>query len=78
MSGKVESARNERVVTSVLSRSTCFYFLYSYGGTERLFSGTLYPRVLRSRCLIVINVASSGITSLLFLRGRLILKFTFN
>ncbi|XP_057418166.1 uncharacterized protein LOC130712347 [Lotus japonicus] len=60
----------ERVVTSVLSNSGGFYFLYGYGGTGKTFVWNTLSASLRSKGLIVLTVASSGIASLLLPGGR--------
>ncbi|XP_057445063.1 uncharacterized protein LOC130737334 [Lotus japonicus] len=60
----------ERVVTSALSNSGGFYFLYGYGGTEKTFVWNTLSASLRSKGLIVLTVTFSGIASLLLPGGR--------
>lgn len=47
-----------------------FYFLYGYGGTGKTFIWNTLSSGLRSEGHIVVNVASSGIASLLLPGGR--------
>ena len=47
-----------------------FFFLYGYGGTEKTFIWKTLSTAIGSKGLIVINVASSGITSLLLPGGK--------
>jgi ATP-dependent DNA helicase PIF1 len=60
----------QRVMTSVLSDTGEFYFLYGYGGTGKTFLWKTLSAALRSQGKIVINVASSGIASLLLPNGK--------
>ncbi|GAU30751.1 hypothetical protein TSUD_145490 [Trifolium subterraneum] len=59
-----------KVMTSVLSESGEFYFLYDYGGTGKTFLWKTLSAALRSEGKIVLNVASSGIASLLLPNGK--------
>ncbi|MCH84497.1 ATP-dependent DNA helicase PIF1 [Trifolium medium] len=57
-------------MTSVLSGYGKFFFLYGYGGTGKTFLWRTLSAALRSQGKIVINVASSGIASLLLPNGK--------
>ncbi|XP_076920615.1 ATP-dependent DNA helicase RRM3-like [Bidens hawaiensis] len=46
------------------------FFIYGYGGTDKTFLWKTLASSVRSKCLIVLNVASSGIASLLLTGGR--------
>ncbi|XP_016199191.1 uncharacterized protein LOC107640155 [Arachis ipaensis] len=48
-----------------------FFFVYGYGGTEKTFLWNLMSAEIRSRGDIVLNIASSGIASLLLPNGRM-------
>jgi hypothetical protein len=58
------------IMKSVLSQDGQFYFLYGYGGTGKTFMWKTLSAALRSQGKIVINVASSGIASLLLPGGK--------
>ncbi|PNX72649.1 ATP-dependent DNA helicase PIF1, partial [Trifolium pratense] len=60
----------QQIMTSVLSGSGQFYFLYGYGGTGKTFLWKTLSAGLRAQGKIVINVASSGIASLLLPNGK--------
>ncbi|MCH79313.1 ATP-dependent DNA helicase PIF1 [Trifolium medium] len=60
----------ETIMTSVLSATGQFYFLYGYGGTGKTFLWKTLSAALRSQGKIVLNVASSGIASLLLPNGK--------
>ncbi|MCH79884.1 ATP-dependent DNA helicase PIF1 [Trifolium medium] len=60
----------QKIMTSVLSESGEFYFLYGYGGTGKTFLWKTLSAALRSQGKIVLNVASSGIASLLLPNGK--------
>jgi len=55
---------------SVGSEDGGFFFLYGYGGTGKTFIWKTLSTGVRSKGLIVLNVASSGITALLLPCGR--------
>ncbi|XP_016168222.1 ATP-dependent DNA helicase PIF2-like [Arachis ipaensis] len=48
-----------------------FFFVYGYGGTGKTFLWNLMSAEIRSRGDIVLNIASSGIASLLLPNGRM-------
>ncbi|XP_027357259.1 uncharacterized protein LOC113866646 [Abrus precatorius] len=54
------------IMNSVLNKSGDFFFLYGYEGTGKTYIWNTLSVALRSKRLIVLNVASSGIASLLF------------
>ncbi|XP_057450068.1 uncharacterized protein LOC130741240 [Lotus japonicus] len=58
-----------QVLNSVLSNNGGFFFLYGFGGTGKTFLWKTLSAALRSKGLIVLNVASSGIASLLLPGG---------
>lgn len=58
------------IMEAVSTGSGGFFFLYGYGGTGKTFLWKTLSAGLRSQRLIVLNVASSGIASLLLPRGR--------
>ncbi|MCH80586.1 ATP-dependent DNA helicase PIF1 [Trifolium medium] len=60
----------QKIMTSVLGGSGEFYFLYGYGGTGKTFLWKTLSAALRSLGKIVLNVASSGIASLLLPNGK--------
>jgi len=47
-----------------------FFFLYGYGGTGKTFMWKTLSIAIRSKGLIVLNVAFSGIASLLLPGGK--------
>ena len=53
------------IMTAVLSKKGGFFFLYGYGGIGKTFMWKTLSAGLRSKGMIVLNVASSGIASLL-------------
>jgi len=55
---------------SVGSDNGGFFFLYGYGGTGKTFIWKTLSVAVRSKGLIVLNAASSGITTLLLPGGR--------
>ncbi|EOA29136.1 hypothetical protein CARUB_v10025405mg, partial [Capsella rubella] len=60
----------DKIMGAVLGKKGGIFFVYGFGGTGKTFMWkTLYAAV-RSRGLIAINVASSGIASLLLEGGR--------
>nr|XP_043616290.1 ATP-dependent DNA helicase pif1-like [Erigeron canadensis] len=58
------------ILSSVAANSGGVYFLYGYGGTGKTFVWKTLSAALRSKRKIVLNVASSGIASLLLNDGR--------
>jgi len=58
-------------MTAVLSEVGGFFFLYGYGGTGKTFMWKTLSTAIRSKGLIVLNVASSGIASLLLPGGKI-------
>lgn len=61
---------NETIITAVESGVGGMFFLYGFGGTGKTFLWSLLGAALRSVGMIVLNVASSGIASLLLQGGR--------
>lgn len=64
-----KSVVHETVLGDVSLHNGGLFFVYGYGGTDKTFLWRALSTKLRSKGDIVINVASSGITSLL-LPGR--------
>ncbi|XP_025616692.1 uncharacterized protein [Arachis hypogaea] len=60
----------DKIVTAVYCDEGGFFFVYGHGGTGKIFLWNLMSVEIRSRGDIVLNVASSGIASLLFPNGR--------
>ncbi|XP_019200269.1 PREDICTED: uncharacterized protein LOC109193896 [Ipomoea nil] len=60
----------EEVLTDIESKSGGFFFVYGYGGTSKTFLWRALSSALRRKGEIVLNVASSGIASLLLPGGR--------
>jgi len=60
----------ENIMTVVLSQVGSFFFLYGYGGTGKTFMWKTLSTTIRSKGLIVLNVASSSIASLLLPGGK--------
>jgi ATP-dependent DNA helicase PIF1 len=58
------------VMKSVEAQDGQFYFLYGYGGTGKTFMWKTLSAAIRAQGKIVINVASSGIASLLLPGGK--------
>ena len=58
-------------MTAVLNDCGGFFFLYGYGGTGKTFIWNTLSSALQSQRKIVLNVASSGIASLLLPGGRI-------
>jgi len=58
------------IMTAVLSKKGGFFFLYGYGGIGKTFMWKTLSAGLRSQGMIVLNVASSGIASLLLPGGK--------
>lgn len=60
----------DEIMNCVMGGSSGFFFLYGYGGTGKTFLWKTLSAGIRSNGLIVLNVASSGIASLLLSGGR--------
>ncbi|XP_057455303.1 uncharacterized protein LOC130746629 isoform X1 [Lotus japonicus] len=58
------------IMKAVLSDSGGMYFLYGFGGTGKTYLWNTLSAAIRAQGLIVLNVASSGIASLLLPGGR--------
>ncbi|XP_031091108.1 uncharacterized protein LOC115996106 [Ipomoea triloba] len=58
------------VISNVYSNKGGLYFVYGYGGTGKTFLWRALSAYIRAKGQIVINVASSGIASLLLPGGR--------
>ena len=59
-----------RIMTTVNSDVGNFFFLYGYGGTGKTYLWKLLSAVVRAKGMIALNVASSGIASLLLPGGK--------
>lgn len=60
-----------KIVSDVLSNSGGFFFLYGYGGTGKTYVWHTLSAAIRSKGMVVLNVASSGIASLLLPGGKI-------
>ncbi|XP_057811274.1 uncharacterized protein LOC131025497 [Salvia miltiorrhiza] len=60
----------DTVINATQSNSGGMFFIYGYGGTGKTFIWNTLSAALRSKGEIVLNVASSGIASLLLPGGR--------
>jgi len=60
----------EDIMTTVLSKKGGLFFLYGYGGTRKTFMWKTLLAALRSKGMIVLNVTSSGVASLLLPGGK--------
>uniref|UniRef100_A0A0D3BGQ9 ATP-dependent DNA helicase n=1 Tax=Brassica oleracea var. oleracea TaxID=109376 RepID=A0A0D3BGQ9_BRAOL len=60
----------EEIIDAVIGKRGGVFFVYGLGGTGKTFLWRLLFAAIRSRGEIVLNVASSGITSLLLQGGR--------
>ncbi|XP_057720223.1 uncharacterized protein LOC130934697 [Arachis stenosperma] len=60
----------DKVIDCVLNKRHGFFFVYGFGGTGKTFLYRVLSARLRSEKKIVINVASSGIASLLLPGGK--------
>ncbi|XP_057432625.1 uncharacterized protein LOC130725408 [Lotus japonicus] len=58
------------IMKAVLSQSGGLFFLYGFGGTGKTYLWNTLSAAVRAEGLIVLNVASSGIASLLLPGGR--------
>ncbi|XP_061350222.1 uncharacterized protein LOC133295410, partial [Gastrolobium bilobum] len=60
----------DKIISAVSAGKGGFFFLYGFGGTGKTFIWNTLSAFVRSRAEIVLNVASSGIASLLLPGGR--------
>ena len=60
----------DEIMAAVASRKGGLFFVYGYGGTGKTFLWKTLASAVRCRGEIVLNVASSGIASLLLSGGR--------
>ncbi|KAL4298937.1 uncharacterized protein [Arachis hypogaea] len=60
----------DKIIDCVLNKRHEFFFVYGFGGTGKTFLYRVLSARLRSEKRIVINVASSGIASLLLPGGK--------
>ncbi|XP_020961168.1 ATP-dependent DNA helicase PIF1-like [Arachis ipaensis] len=60
----------DEILNAVITDSGGFYFVYGHGGCSKTFIWNGLSSAIRSREKIVLNVASSGIASLLLPGGR--------
>ncbi|XP_035843997.1 uncharacterized protein LOC110931558 [Helianthus annuus] len=60
----------DQIIESVRKNKGVVFFLYGYGGTGKTFLWKTLSAAIRSKSEIVLNVASSGIASLLLSGGR--------
>ncbi|XP_061357242.1 uncharacterized protein LOC133301608, partial [Gastrolobium bilobum] len=60
----------EKIISAVSRGTGFFFFLYGFGGTGKTFIWNTLSTSVRSNGKIVLNVASSGIASLLLPGGR--------
>ncbi|KAI3507904.1 hypothetical protein L1887_22900 [Cichorium endivia] len=60
----------EDIITAINNNKGGLFFVYGYGGTGKTFLWKTLSTTLRSKRQIVLNVASSGIASLLLTGGR--------
>ncbi|XP_019157772.1 PREDICTED: uncharacterized protein LOC109154434 [Ipomoea nil] len=60
----------EFVMNDIDSKGCELFFVYGYGGIDKTFVWRMLSSKIWSRCDIVLNVASSGITSLLLPGGK--------
>jgi len=60
----------DEIIKAVLENSGGIFFVYGFGGTSKTFMWKTLSAAVRMRGLISVNVASSGIASLLLQGGR--------
>ncbi|XP_052626906.1 uncharacterized protein LOC111886193 [Lactuca sativa] len=58
------------IMSAIQENKGCVFFVYGYGGTGKTFLSKTISATIRSEGNIVLNVASSGIASLLLPGGR--------
>jgi len=61
---------SNKIMTALNSEVTNFFFLYGYDGTGKTYLWKLLSAAIRAKGMIALNVASSGIASLLLLGGK--------
>jgi ATP-dependent DNA helicase PIF1 len=61
---------HNKIMESVGSDDSGFFFLYGYGGTRKTFIWKTLSATVRSKGLIVLNVASSGVAALQLPGGK--------
>jgi len=59
-----------KIMTAVNSDVGNFFFLYGYGGTGKTYIWKLLSAAIRAKGMIALNIASSGIASLLLPEGK--------
>ncbi|RYR62191.1 uncharacterized protein [Arachis hypogaea] len=60
----------DRIIDCISNKRHGFFFVYGFGGTEKIFLYSVLSARLRSEKKIVINITSSGIASLLLPGGK--------
>ncbi|XP_061341690.1 uncharacterized protein LOC133288015 [Gastrolobium bilobum] len=65
-----QKAVYDKIVSAVTAGNGGLFFLYGFGGTGKTFIWNTLSASIRSKAGIVLNVASSGISSLLLPGGR--------
>ncbi|XP_061367498.1 uncharacterized protein LOC133310564 [Gastrolobium bilobum] len=65
-----QKAVYDKIVSAVTAGNGGLFFLYGFGGTGKIFIWNTLSASIRSKAGIVLNVASSGIASLLLPGGR--------
>ncbi|XP_061347924.1 uncharacterized protein LOC133293370, partial [Gastrolobium bilobum] len=65
-----QKAVYDKIVSAVTAGNGGLFFLYGFSGTGKTFIWNTLSASIRSKAGIVLNVASSGIASLLLLGGR--------
>jgi len=60
-----------KIMATVNSEVGNFFFLYGYGGTGKTYLWKLLSGAIRAKGMIALNVASSGIASLLLPEGKI-------
>ncbi|XP_057719705.1 uncharacterized protein LOC130934133 [Arachis stenosperma] len=68
---KEQKSIYDRIIHCVTNKEHGLFFIYGFGGTEKTFLYRILSVKLRSQRRIVINVASSGIASLLLPGGKI-------
>ncbi|XP_013665093.3 uncharacterized protein LOC106369492 [Brassica napus] len=60
----------EEIISAVINKKGGVFFVYGFGGTGKTFMWNILSAAIRSKGDVVLNVASSGIASLLLPGGR--------
>ena len=60
----------QQIINAIEGNKGVVFFVYGYGGTGKTFLWKTLSAAIRSKGQIVLNVASSGIASLLLSGGR--------